>query len=175
MRLDKLTTRFQQALAEGQSLALGRDHPSLEPVHIMQALMEDEGGSTGHLLTQAGVDVAQLRLQLDELLDRMPLVEGLSGEIQVSADLRRVLNLTDKFAQKRGDQFISSELFLLAAIEGTHDLARVLTNSGITTERLEKVIKSIRGGHSVNDPNSEERHQALKKYSVDLTKRAEQG
>ena len=125
MRLDKLTTRFQRALAEGQSLALGRDHPSLEPVHIMQALMEQEGGSTGHLLTQAGADAAQLRLQLGELLDRLPRVEGTGGEIQVSGPLGRVLNLTDKFAQKRGDQFISSELFLLAAIEGTHDLGSV--------------------------------------------------
>jgi len=175
MRLDKLTTRFQQALAEGQSLALGRDHPSLEPVHVMQALMDQEGGTTRHLLTQAGADVTQLRSQLGELLDRLPRVEDTGGEIQVSGDLGRVLNLTDKSAQKRGDQFISSELFLLAAIEGTRDLGNVLINSGITPERLEKAIDSIRGGHSVDDPNTEEHRQALEKYSIDLTERAEQG
>ena len=175
MRLDKLTTRFQQALAEGQSLALGRDHPSLEPVHVMQALMDQEGSTTCHLLTQAGADITQLRSQLGELLDRLPRVEDTGGEIQVSGDLGRVLNLTDKSAQKRGDQFISSELFLLAAIEGTRDLGNVLINSGITPERLEKAIDSIRGGHSVDDPNTEEHRQALEKYSIDLTERAEQG
>ena len=175
MRLDKLTTRFQQALAEGQSLALGRDNPSLEPVHVMQALMDQEGGTTGHLLTQAGADLTQLRSQLGELLDRLPHVQDTGGEIQISGDLGRVLNLTDKFAQKRGDQFISSELFLLAAIEGTRDLGNVLTDSGITPERLEKAIDSIRGGHNVDDPNTEEHRQALEKYSIDLTERAEQG
>ena len=175
MRLDKLTTRFQQALAEGQSLALGRDHPFLEPVHVMQALMDQEGSTTRHLLTQAGADVTQLRSQLGELLDRLPRVEDTGGEIQVSGDLGRVMNLTDKFAQKRGDQFISSELFLLAAIEGTRDLGNVLTNSGIAPEQLEKAIDSIRGGHSVDDPNTEEHRQALEKYSIDLTERAEQG
>ncbi len=175
MRLDKLTTRFQQALAEGQSLALGRDHPSLEPVHVMQALMDQEGSTTCHLLTQAGADITQLRSQLGELLDRLPRVEDTGGEIQVSGDLGRVLNLTDKSAQKRGDQFISSELFLLAAIEGTRDLGNVLINSGITPEQLEKAINSIRGGHSVDDPNTEEHRQALEKYSIDLTERAEQG
>ena len=175
MRLDKLTTRFQQALAEGQSLALGRDHPSLEPVHVMQALMDQEGSTTRHLLTQAGADITQLRSQLGELLDRLPRVEDTGGEIQVSGDLGRVMNLTDKFAQKRGDQFISSELFLLAAIEGTRDLGNVLTNSGIAPEQLEKAIDSIRGGHSVDDPNTEEHRQALEKYSIDLTERAEQG
>ena len=175
MRLDKLTTRFQQALAEGQSLALGRDHPFLEPVHVMQALMDQEGSTTRHLLTQAGADVTQLRSQMGELLDRLPRVEDTGGEIQVSGDLGRVMNLTDKFAQKRGDQFISSELFLLAAIEGTRDLGNVLTNSGIAPEQLEKAIESIRGGHSVDDPNTEEHRQALEKYSIDLTERAEQG
>ena len=175
MRLDKLTTRFQQALAEGQSLALGRDHPSFEPVHVMQALMDQEGGTTRHLLTQVGADITQLRSQLGELLDRLPRVEDTGGEIQVSGDLGRVMNLTDKFAQKRGDQFISSELFLLAVIEGTRDLGNVLTNSGIAPEQLEKAIDSIRGGHSVDDPNTEEHRQALEKYSIDLTERAEQG
>ena len=102
MRLDKLTTRFQQALAEGQSLALGRDHPSLEPVHVMQALMDQEGGTTRHLLTQAGADVTQLRSQLGELLDRLPRVEDTGGEIQVSGDLGRVLNLTDKLPRSEG-------------------------------------------------------------------------
>ena len=175
MRLDKLTTRFQKALAEGQSLALGRDNPSLEPVHVMQALMDQEAGTTCHLLTQAGADLTQLRSQLGELLDRLPRVQDTGGEIQISEDLGRALNLTDKFAQKRGDQFISSELFLLAAIEGIHDVGHLLTDSGIVPERLEKAIDSIRGGHNVDDPNAEEHRQALEKYSIDLTERAEQG
>ena len=175
MRLDKLTTRFQQALADGQSLALGRDNPSLEPVHVMQALIDQKAGTTCHLLTQAGADLTQLRSQLGELLDRLPRVQDTGGEIQISGDLGRVLNLTDKFAQKRGDQFISSELFLLAAIEGTRDLGNLLTDSGIVPERLEKAIDSIRGGHNVDDPNTEEHRQALEKYSIDLTERAEKG
>ena len=127
MRLDKLTTRFQQTLEEGQSLALGRDNPFLEPVHVMQALVDQEKGTAGYLLTQAGADLTQLRSQLGDLLDRLPHVEDAGGEIQISGGLGRVLNLTDKIAQKRGDQFISSELFLLAAIEGTHDLGNLLT------------------------------------------------
>jgi ATP-dependent Clp protease ATP-binding subunit ClpB len=141
----------------------------------MQALMDQQGGTTRHLLTQAGADVNKLRSQLGELLDRLPRVEGAGGDIQVSGDLGRAFNLTDKFAQKRGDQFISSELFLLAILEGTRDLGNVLTNSGITSEQLEKVIDSIRGGHSVDDRNTEEHRQALEKYSIDLTERAEQG
>jgi ATP-dependent Clp protease ATP-binding subunit ClpB len=175
MRLDKLTTRFQQALAEGQSLALGRDHQLIEPEHVMQALIDQQGGTTGHLLMQAGADAPQLRSQLGCLLDQLPRVKGTAGEIQVSGDLGQMLNLTDKFAQKRGDQFISSELFLLAVVEGTHNLGNLLIASGITSERLEKAINSIRGGHSVNDPNTEEHRQALEKYSIDLTERAEQG
>ena len=113
--------------------------------------MDQEGGTTRHLLTQAGANLTQLRSQLGELLDRLPHVQDTGGEIQISRDLGRALNLTDKFAQKRGDQFISSELFLLAAIEGTRDLGNVLTDSGITPERLEKAIDSIRGGHKVDD------------------------
>jgi ATP-dependent Clp protease ATP-binding subunit ClpB len=175
MRLDKLTTRFQQALAEGQSLALGYDNPFLEPVHVMQALMDQEGGTTGHLLTRAGADLTQFRLQLGGLLDRLPHVQDTGGEIQISEDLGRVLNLMDKFAQKRGDQFISSELFLLAAIEGNRDLGNLLTGSGIVPERLGKAIDSIRGGNNVDDPNAEEHRQALEKYSIDLTEKAEKG
>jgi ATP-dependent Clp protease ATP-binding subunit ClpB len=141
----------------------------------MQALMDQKGGTTGHLLMQVGADLTQLRSQLGELLDRLPHVQDTSGEIQISGDLGRVLNLTDKFAQQRGDQFISSELFLLAVIEGTRDLGDLLTDSGITPERLEKAIYSIRGGHNVDDPNMEEHRQVLEKYSIDLTERAEQG
>jgi ATP-dependent Clp protease ATP-binding subunit ClpB len=141
----------------------------------MQALMDQKGGTTGHLLTQAGADLTRFRSQLGELLDRLPHVQDTGGEIQISEDLGRALNLTDKFAQKRGDQFMSSELFLLAAIEGIRDLGNLLTDSGIVRERLEKAIDSIRGGNNVDDPNAEEHRQALEKYSIDLTERAEKG
>ena len=175
MRMDKLTTKFQQALAEAQSLALGRDHQFIEPVHLMTALLDQEGGTTRHLLTKSDVNVNALRTKLSQTLDRMPTVEGAGGEVHVSNDLAKLLNLTDKYAQKRGDQYISSELFLLAALEDKGEFGRLLKEAGVSKNGIEKAIESMRGGQKVEDPSAEEGRQALEKYTIDLTERAEQG
>ncbi len=176
MRPDKMTTKFQLALADAQSLALGRDHQFIEPVHLMTALLDQEGSSVRHLLTQAGINVTALRSKLGEALDHMPSVEGTGGEVHLSRDLERLLNLTDKIAQKRNDQFISSELFVLAVLEdGKTPVADMLKEAGANKEAIEQAIENIRGGQPVNDPNAEENRQALEKYTIDLTERAEQG
>ncbi|TLY59960.1 MAG: ATP-dependent chaperone ClpB [Gammaproteobacteria bacterium] len=174
MRMDKLTSRFQQALADAQSIALGRDHQLLEPAHVMLALLDSQGGSVRPLLLKAGADVNKLRAELGALLDRSPKVEGTPGDVHVSNDLNRVLNLTDKLAQQRGDQFISSELFVLAAFED-RTLARIFKEAGIVRGAVEKAIDEVRGGEKVADPNAEESRQALEKYTIDLTARAASG
>jgi ATP-dependent Clp protease ATP-binding subunit ClpB len=175
MRMDKLTSKFQQALADAQSLAIGRDHQYIEPLHVMSALLDQQGGSVRPLLDKSGVNVNMLRSQLGEALDRLPSVEGNAGEVHISNELNRVLNLTDKTAQKRGDQYISSELFVLAALEERGTLGQVLRNAGAVKGAIEKAVEELRGGEKVNDPNAEESRQALEKYTVDLTERAEQG
>ncbi|TAN47946.1 MAG: ATP-dependent chaperone ClpB [Methylococcaceae bacterium] len=175
MRLDKLTSKFQLALSDASSLALGRDHQFIEPLHVMVALLDQQGGTTRHLLTQAGVDTTQLRSTLGEMLDRLPRVEGTGGDVQISNDLGKLLNLSDKLAQKRGDQYISSEVFALAALEDSGNLGKTLHKAGLTRSLLEKAIDTLRGGSKVDDPNVEEQRQALGKYTVDLTERAEQG
>ena len=175
MRMDKLTTKFQMALADAQSLAVGRDHQFIEPAHLMVALLDQDGGSVRSLLTRAGANANALRSRLGEILDGYSRVEGIGGDVQISADLGRGLNLTDKLAQKRGDQFISSELFILAALQDQSPLANVMKGAGIVAGTVEKAIEEIRGGEAVNDPNAEEQRQALEKYSIDLTERAEQG
>ncbi|RLA23982.1 MAG: ATP-dependent chaperone ClpB, partial [Gammaproteobacteria bacterium] len=175
MRMDKLTSKFQMALADAQSLALGRDHQFIEPAHIMVGLLDQEGGSVRHLLSLAGANVNQLRSSLGESLDRIATVEGAGGDVQLSGESGRLLNLTDKLAQKRKDSFISSELFLLAAFEEKGALADVLQKAGVTRAVLEKAIDDVRGGETVDDANAEEQRQALEKYSIDLTERAEQG
>ena len=176
MRMDKLTAKFQQALADAQSLALGRDHQFIEPVHLMTALLDQEGGTVRHLLTQADVNPNRLRSALGEALDRLPTVQGgEAGDVHVSNDLSRLLNHTDKLAQKRGDQYISSELFALAALEDKGALGDALRATGATKGGIERAIESVRGGQAVNDPNAEEQRQALEKYTIDLTERAEQG
>jgi ATP-dependent Clp protease ATP-binding subunit ClpB len=175
MRTDKLTTKFQMALADAQSLALGRDHQFIEPAHVMIALLDQDGGSVRPLLAQAGANINQLRSSLGEALDRLPTVQGVGGDVQISNELSRLLNLTDKLAQKRNDSYISSELFLLAAIEDKGMLAQQLRDAGVTRSVLEQVIDQIRGGANVDDPNAEEQRQALQKYTIDLTERAEQG
>ena len=175
MRMDKLTSRFQQGLADAQSLAVGRDHQYIEPLHVMAALLDQQGGSVRHLLDKAGTNVNVLRTQLDEALDRLPHVEGSGGEIHISNELNRIFNLTDKIAQKRGDQYISSELFVLAALDDKSQLSTILRNAGAVKGSLEKAIDEVRGGEKVTDPNAEETRQALEKYTVDLTERAEQG
>jgi ATP-dependent Clp protease ATP-binding subunit ClpB len=174
MRQDKLTTRFQQALADAQSLALGRDNQVIEPAHVMLAMLDSSGGSLRPLLMKAGADVNKLRAGLLAALDSLPKVEGAPGEVHVSNDLNRVLNLTDKLAQQRGDQFISSELFVLAGFED-RTLARLFKESGVVRGAVEKAIDEVRGGEKVADPNAEESRQALEKYTIDLTARASSG
>ena len=175
MRMDKLTGKFQMALAEAQSLAVGRDHQFIEPVHLMTALLDQQGGSVRHLLTQADVNINALRSQLGVALDRLPKVEGNSGDVHISNDLARLLNLTDKLAQQRKDQYISSELFVLAALEDKGTLGELLRKAGAAKGTLEKAIEQMRGGQKMDDPNAEEQRQALEKYTIDLTERAEQG
>ncbi|MBX3696633.1 MAG: ATP-dependent chaperone ClpB [Dokdonella sp.] len=175
MRMDKLTSRFQQALADAQSLAVGRDHNMLEPVHVLVALLDQQGGSTQPMLAQAGVNVAALRTRLGQVLDRLPKVAGQEGNIGVGNDLNRLLNLTDKLAQKRGDQFIASELFVLAALEDKGEVGAALKATGGNTAALETAIERMRGGEKVEDANAEENRQALEKYCIDLTARAGSG
>jgi ATP-dependent Clp protease ATP-binding subunit ClpB len=172
--MDKLTSKFQLALADAQSLATGLDHQLIEPVHVMVALLDQEGGASRHLLTKAGVRVNALRSALGERLDSLPRVSGAEGEISLSNDLVKLLNLTDKLAQKRGDQYITSELFVLAAMDMKGTLADLLKQSGSNREAIEKAIDEIRGGEQVMDPNAEDNRQALEKYTIDLTERAEQ-
>jgi ATP-dependent Clp protease ATP-binding subunit ClpB len=174
MRQDKLTSKFQQALADAQSLALGRDHQFMEPAHVLLALLDSQGGSVRPLLLKAGVDINKLRSELQAMLDRLPRVEGTPGEIHISNDLNKLLNVTDKLAQQRGDQFISSELFVLAAFED-RTLANVLKSAGAVKGAIEKAIEEVRGGEKVNDANAEESRQALEKYTLDLTARAAAG
>jgi ATP-dependent Clp protease ATP-binding subunit ClpB len=175
MRMDKLTSKFQAALADAQSLAVGRDNQFIEPAHLMLALVDQQGGTVRPLLIKAGADVNKLRSELMALLDRLPTVEGTPGEVHISNDLSRLLNVADKLAQKRGDQFISSELFVLAAFEDRVSLARVLKDAGLARGAIEKAIEDVRGGEKVNDPNAEEQRGALDKYTVDLTARASSG
>jgi ATP-dependent Clp protease ATP-binding subunit ClpB len=175
MRMDKLTSKFQLALADAQSLAVGRDHQFIEPAHLLFALIDQQGGSVRPLLTKAGANVNKLRSDLGALLDRMPKVEGTAGEVHVSNELGRLLNVTDKLAQKRGDQYIASELFALAAFEDKGDLGKVLKDSGAVRGAVEKAIDEVRGGEKVEDVNAEEGRQALEKYTIDLTERAGQG
>jgi ATP-dependent Clp protease ATP-binding subunit ClpB len=175
MRMDKLTSRFQQALAEAQSLAVGRDHPAIEPVHVMQALLNQEGGSTLPLLQAAGVNADQLRTKLTQAVERLPRLGENSGDVNVGPELARLLNLTDKLAQKRKDQFISTELFVLAAVEDKGALGEGLRAAGARRELLEKAIDQVRGGQKVDSQNAEDQRQSLEKYTIDLTARAQQG
>jgi len=175
MRMDKLTTKFQLALQEAQSLAVGRDHQMIEPLHLLVALLDQEGGTVRPLLSKLGVNVNQLRSHLGEALDRLPQVEGTPGEVHISNDLAKLLNITDKIAQQRKDAYISSELFLLAALEDKGTTGDILRNVGVTKEALETAIEALRGGESVDDPNAEEQRGALEKYTIDLTEKAEQG
>jgi len=175
MRSDKLTSKFQMALADAQSLAVGRDHQFLEPLHVMIALLDQEGGSVRHLLAQSNVNINGLRSQLGLALDRLPRVEGTGGDVQISNELSRLFNVTDKLAQQRGDQYLSSELFVLAALQDKGAVGDMLRKSGAEKSLVEAAIARMRGGEQVTDPNAEEQRQALEKYTIDLTERAEQG
>ena len=175
MRLDKFTSKFQMAIADAQSIALGRDHQFIEPVHLMQALLDQNGGSVRPLFTMLGVDIPQFRANLSKALDALPQVEGTGGDVQLSQNTAQLLNLCDKYAQKRNDSYISSELFLLAAAEDKGKLGDIFRQQGIKRDALEKAINDIRDGEKVDDPNAEDKRQALDKYTIDLTERAEQG
>ncbi|MGY6518233.1 MAG: ATP-dependent chaperone ClpB [Lysobacteraceae bacterium] len=175
MRMDKLTSRFQQAIADAQSLAVGRDHNMIEPVHVLVALIDQQGGSTRPMLAQAGVNVPLLRERLGEVLEKLPKVAGQEGNLNVGNDLARLFNLTDKLAQQRGDSFIASELFVLACLEDRGDVGRVLKDVGAGKARIEAAIEKLRGGEKVASENAEDSRQALEKFTVDLTARAESG
>jgi len=174
MRMDKLTTHFTQALQDAQSLAVGRDHQFIEPAHLMAALLEQQGGTVRGLLTKAGVNMNLLRSQLGEAIDRLPSVEGAPGDVHIGNELSKLLNVTDKLAQERDDDYISSELFVLAAVQSKTDLGRILEKAGAVKGAIAKAIDEIRGGNKVDDQNAEEKRQALEKYTIDLTARAEQ-
>jgi len=175
MRMDKLTSKFQMALADAQSLAVGREHQYIEPVHVLVALLDQQGGGLRHLLDKAGVNVNKLRSRLGDALDRVPTVQGTPGEVHISRDLDRLLNVSDKLAQQRGDQYISSELFALAALEDKGAVGEALREAGAVKGALDKAIEDVRGGKQVDDPAAEETRQALEKFTIDLTERAEQG
>ncbi|MDQ3495268.1 MAG: ATP-dependent chaperone ClpB [Pseudomonadota bacterium] len=175
MRMDKLTSRFQQALSDAQSVAVGRDHNLIEPAHLLLALVDQQGGGTRPLLAQSGVNVPLLRERLVEALDHLPKVSGQAGNISVGNDLSRLLNVSDKLAQQRGDAFIASELLLLAALDDGGETGRALKAAGADKSRLETAINAMRGGDTVQDENAEQARQALEKYTIDLTARSEKG
>src|SRR5687767_14344082 len=175
MRFDKLTTKFQQALADAQSMALGSDNGFIEPQHLMSALLAQEDGGTSSLLARAGVAVPKLQNALKASIAALPSVQGTGGEIGLSRDLNNLLNLTDKEAQKRGDQFIASEMFLLAAVQDKGALGRLLKDAGLTRKALEDAIDHVRGGANVENAEAEGQRQALEKYTIDLTERAREG
>ncbi len=175
MRLDKLTTRFQQALAEAQSIAVGNDQQFIEPQHLLAAMLDEEGAGTASLLQRAGVNVPPLKSALKAAIDRLPKVEGHGGEVQVGRDLGRLLNLCDREAQKRGDQFIASEMFLLALADDKGETSRLTKEHGLTRKTLEAAIEAVRGGNSVDSAEAEGQREALSKYCMDLTERARMG
>jgi ATP-dependent Clp protease ATP-binding subunit ClpB len=175
MRMDKLTSKLQQALADAQSLAVGKDHGYLEPVHLVSAMLDQKGGSIRPLLTQTGFDVAQLRKGLDRLLGQLPVVTDSDGQLNISPDMSKLLNLADKLSQKAGDQFISSENILLAAMADKGELGKLLNSFSVSASALENAVKNLRGGATVNNPEAEDARQALQKFTVDVTARAEEG
>ncbi|MBK7356235.1 ATP-dependent chaperone ClpB [Propionivibrio sp.] len=175
MRLDKLTTKFQQALADAQSLAVGHDNQMIEPQHLLLALLQQDDGGTASLLAQAGANVQSLKAALAHAAANLPKVEGHGGEVQIGRDLTNLLNLTDKEAQKRGDQFIASEMFLLAICDDKGETGRLAKQHGLTRKALEQAVASVRGGQGVDNQEAEGQRESLKKYCIDLTERARQG
>ncbi len=175
MRFDKLTTKFQQALSDAQSIAVGNDNQFIEPQHALLALLDQQDGGTASLLGRAGANVQRLRKDLAASVERLPKVEGHGGEVSLSRDLNSLLNLTDKEAQKRGDQFIASEMFLLALIDDKGETGRLLRESGAGRQPLEQAIAAVRGGEAVQSADAEGSREALKKYTLDLTDRARAG
>ena len=175
MRIDKLTSKLQTALADAQSIAVGKDHNFIEPVHLMLALLDQQSSSIKLLLKQSGAEPGRIRQAVAREIENLPQVQGSAGDVSMSNDMGRLFNMADKQAQKRGDQYVSSELMLLAALEDRGTLGRVLREQGVDKAALEKAINEVRGGEAVNDPSAEENRQALDKYTIDLTERAEAG
>jgi ATP-dependent Clp protease ATP-binding subunit ClpB len=175
MRMDKLTSKFQTALSDAQSLAIGKDNNFIEPEHVLKALLDQQGGSTRPLLTKASVNIPKLTSALNEALDKLPVVTGTQGDIHLSNALIKLLNLCDKLSQQKKDAYISSELFLLAAMQENGGLCKLLKGAGATEASIEKAIEELRGGEAVQDPNAEDQRQALNKYTIDLTERALNG
>jgi ATP-dependent Clp protease ATP-binding subunit ClpB len=175
MRFDKFTTKFQQAVSDAQSIAIGHDNQLIEPQHLLLALLNQEDGGTSSLLARAGVNVAPLKKALDGAIDRLPQVEGHGGEVSIGRDLTNLLNVTDKEAQKAGDQFIASEMFLLALTGDKGETGRLFKEAGAQRKSLEDAIKAVRGGQGVENQEAEGQREALKKYCLDLTERARQG
>lgn len=175
MRQDKLTTKFQEALGEAQSLALAHDNQVIEPVHILAAVLADGEGSSRSLLERAGVNVQSLTREVNAAVERLPKVSGTGGDVQISRDLMNLLNLTEKEAMKRGDEFISTEMLLLALTEDRSEAGRLAKNAGLTRSAIEAAVETVRGGDKADNPDAESQREALKKYTVDLTERARQG
>lgn len=175
MRLDRFTSKFQLAISDAQSLALGRDHQYIEPVHLMTAMLNQQGGSVRPLLDQAKINVNALRSALSQAIERLPRIEGIGGEVQLGKDSVILLNMCDKIAQQRKDDYITSEIFVVAAIDDKGRLGEILRSLNVTKDIVEAAIDDMRGGQTVTDPNAEDVRQALEKYTTDLTERAEQG
>ena len=175
MRTDKLTIKFQMAIADAQILAVRRDHQFIEPVHLLTALIDQEAGSVRPMLARAGVSVDTLRAKLGTELDRMSTVHGHAGDVAISAELARLFNVTEKLAAERGDAFVSSELFVLGAASDKGRAGELLRDAGVTAEVIEQSIDRLRGGETVQDQNAEDTRQVLDRYAVDVTERAEHG
>src|ERR1700682_2172585 len=175
MRFEKFTTKLQEALAEAKSVALGKDQQYIEPEHLLLALLNQEDGGVAGLISKTGGNPKALKKSLSEAISRLPVVEGTPGEVMISRDLTQLLNVADKEAQKRGDQYIASELFLLAAAGDKGGAGRRLKQAGVTKQALEKAIEEVRGGETVSGQADESQRQALAKYTLELTDRARQG
>ncbi len=175
MRIDKFTSKLQEALSDAQSLAVGRDQHQISPAHLLLALLQQQGGSVRPILVQMGADVAAFEQELDALIDQLPQLKENLGDVQVSNDLNRLLNRADKQAQQLGDQFITSEVILLAAVEDKSGVGDLLARFQIQQDALQRVVEQVRGGAKVTEQNVEDTRQALEKYTIDLTESAEQG
>ena len=175
MRIDKLTTRFQTALSDAQSLAVGRDNQFIEPSHVLLALLEQDASTVSQILSSTGVNVAELKSKALQAIERLSQVEGHQGDVQLSNETVRLLNQADKLAQQRNDQFISSELFLLAVVAAKISLSDELKAAGADKDKIEQAIDNVRGGETVDDANAEENRQSLEKYTIDLSELAAQG
>ncbi|MBL4866421.1 MAG: type VI secretion system ATPase TssH, partial [Pseudomonadales bacterium] len=175
MRVDRLTNPLQEALADAQSIAVGKDHSTIEPSHVLIALLEQRNGTTRQLLLPLGVDMHRLTSGLNKTLEELPVIQHPTGEIQISSGMGKVFNLADKQSQKRGDQFISCEVMLLALFQDTGAVGKLLQESGVHQQQLGQAIANMRGGNAIHSADSEAERQALEKYTIDLTERAKQG